>query len=73
MVTGVTGATIKIDGSGDSEGNFSVLAFKPHAWSRENFSCDFQMIPVGYFHQGDDIPVSEFVRIIHYLNEEMAK
>lgn len=59
--SGITGATIKIDGNGDSEGNFSVLAFKPADMTRENLSCPFQMVPVGYFHQGDDIPVSEFV------------
>lgn len=55
---GVTGATIKIDSNGDSEGNFSVLAFKPNHMMRENILCDFHMIPVGYFQQGEDFPVS---------------
>lgn len=59
MCAGVTGATIKIDGNGDSEGNFSVLALKPYHMSRENFSCDFHMVPVGYFQQGEDFPVSK--------------
>lgn len=54
-LAGITGATIKIDANGDSEGNFSVLALKP---SRENFSCNFQMVPVAYFQQGEN-PVSE--------------
>lgn len=50
--TSVTGATIKIDEKGDSEGNFSVLALKPFNLRLENFSCNFHMIPVGQFHQG---------------------
>lgn len=33
-----------------------MLALKP---SRENFSCNMQMVPVAYFQQGDDFPVSE--------------
>uniref|UniRef100_A0A1L8DJE6 Guanylate cyclase n=2 Tax=Nyssomyia neivai TaxID=330878 RepID=A0A1L8DJE6_9DIPT len=52
----ITGATIKIDGNGDSEGNFSVLALKPFHWSEENFSCDYHMMPVAYFQQGEDFP-----------------
>lgn len=57
---GVTGSTIKIDSNGDSEGNFSVLAFKPFKYSyRENLSCNYHMVPVAYFQQGSDIPVSE--------------
>jgi guanylate cyclase, other len=58
--TGVTGATIKIDRNGDSEGNFSVLALKPfESWQHENLSCDLQMIQVAHFQQGeDDFPVS---------------
>lgn len=57
---GVTGSTIKIDPNGDSEGNFSVLALKPHnLFIRENFSCDFTMLPVAYFQEGDTFPVSE--------------
>ncbi|KAI9581516.1 receptor-type guanylate cyclase Gyc76C-like isoform X1 [Glossina fuscipes] len=53
----VTGATINIDSNGDSEGNFSVLAYKPFKYSyRENLSCNFHMVPVAHFQQGRDIP-----------------
>ncbi|XP_055316758.1 receptor-type guanylate cyclase Gyc76C-like [Sitodiplosis mosellana] len=52
----VTGSTIKIDHNGDSEGNFSVVALKPHKMARENFSCDLHMVPVAYFQQGEDFP-----------------
>ncbi|XP_077302686.1 receptor-type guanylate cyclase Gyc76C-like isoform X2 [Arctopsyche grandis] len=57
----ITGATIKVDEHGDSEGNFTVLALKPYTPShreRVNFSCDYQMVPVGHFQQGlnDDFP-----------------
>lgn len=59
-VPGVTGSTIKIDSNGDSEGNFSVLALKPHTFVvRENVVCDFTMLPVAYFQQGEKFPVSE--------------
>lgn len=58
-IAGVTGATIKIDSNGDSEGNFSVLALKPYKLQRENFSCDLHMVPVAYFQQGENFPVSE--------------
>lgn len=58
--SGVTGSTIKIDSNGDSEGNFSVLALKPHTFLvRENITCDFAMLPVAYFQQGEKLPVSE--------------
>lgn len=57
----MTGSTIKIDSSGDSEGNFSVLALKPYKMTRDNFSCDLHMVPVAYFQQGENFPVSEFV------------
>ncbi|XP_059218039.1 receptor-type guanylate cyclase Gyc76C isoform X1 [Stomoxys calcitrans] len=53
----VTGATIKIDNNGDSEGNFSVLAYKPFRYSyRDNLLCNFHMVPVAHFQQGSDIP-----------------
>ncbi|XP_037940750.1 receptor-type guanylate cyclase Gyc76C-like [Teleopsis dalmanni] len=53
----VTGATIKIDQNGDSEGNFSVLAYKPYKhFFRDNLSCNYHMVPVAYFQQGEDIP-----------------
>ncbi|XP_068149824.1 receptor-type guanylate cyclase Gyc76C-like [Drosophila tropicalis] len=53
----VTGSTIKIDQYGDSEGNFSVLAYKPHKWNiLENIRCNYHMVPVAYFHQGEELP-----------------
>uniref|UniRef100_T1GUN6 Receptor ligand binding region domain-containing protein n=1 Tax=Megaselia scalaris TaxID=36166 RepID=T1GUN6_MEGSC len=57
----ITGSTIKIDQSGDSEGNFSVVAWKPakHSYINNNRTiiCNYHMIPVAYFQQGpDDIP-----------------
>lgn len=59
IFSGVTGATIKIDQFGDSEGNFSVLALKEKHITDRNFTCDFQMMPVAYFLEGVEIPVSE--------------
>ncbi|KAJ8947966.1 hypothetical protein NQ318_021064, partial [Aromia moschata] len=55
----VTGAMMKLDENGDSEGNFSVLAFKKtysHTRVRYNFSCNYQMRPVGQFFQGSESP-----------------
>jgi len=49
--SGITGATIRLDQNGDSEGNFSVLAFKPYNFSINNFTCDYHMVPVGQFQQ----------------------
>ncbi|XP_051156964.1 receptor-type guanylate cyclase Gyc76C-like [Leptopilina boulardi] len=51
----VSGATIKLDKHGDSEGNFSVLALKKDPFQVFNFSCDYQMKPVGQFHQGENL------------------
>lgn len=51
----VSGATIKLDQFGDSEGNFSVLALKKEPFRRDNFSCDYQMKPVGQFQQGETL------------------
>ncbi|KAL0119212.1 hypothetical protein PUN28_009653 [Cardiocondyla obscurior] len=51
----VSGATIKLDPSGDSEGNFSVLALKKEPFTIQNFSCDYQMMPVGQFQQGETL------------------
>ncbi|XP_015514449.1 receptor-type guanylate cyclase Gyc76C [Neodiprion pinetum] len=51
----ISGATIKLDENGDSEGNFSVLALQKLPMTRDKFSCDYQMIPVGQFQQGDTI------------------
>ncbi|KAI5695232.1 hypothetical protein M8J75_013039 [Diaphorina citri] len=62
----VTGSTIKLDDNGDSEGNFSVLAFKPkdiqfsvinEQGQKSQFSCPFNMIPVAGFLHG---PVPEY-------------
>lgn len=57
----VTGATVKIDENGDSEGNFSVVALKQVSYTLQNKSaaCDYYMVPVAYFHQGEHFPVSE--------------
>ncbi|KAL0272546.1 UNVERIFIED_CONTAM: hypothetical protein PYX00_005475 [Menopon gallinae] len=49
----ITGATIKLDLNGDSEGNFSVLALKPHHLEVKNFTCGYHMVPVGQFQQSD--------------------
>lgn len=51
----VSGATIKLDKFGDSEGNFSVLALKKDYFRMDNFSCDYQMKPVGQFQQGETL------------------
>ncbi|XP_029038597.1 receptor-type guanylate cyclase Gyc76C-like [Osmia bicornis bicornis] len=51
----VSGATIKFDKFGDSEGNFSVLALKKDPFRFNNFSCDYQMKPVGQFQQGETL------------------
>jgi hypothetical protein len=58
----ITGATMKLDDNGDSEGNFSVLAFQQVTNNKHvygNFACSYQMRPVGqFFQQWDDFPVS---------------
>ncbi|XP_076654349.1 receptor-type guanylate cyclase Gyc76C [Halictus rubicundus] len=51
----VSGATINFDKFGDSEGNFSVLALKKDPFHLNNFSCDYQMKPVGQFQQGETL------------------
>ncbi|XP_067206722.1 receptor-type guanylate cyclase Gyc76C-like [Linepithema humile] len=51
----VSGATIKLDKYGDSEGNFSVLALKKEALHQDNFTCEYQMAPVGQFQQGETL------------------
>lgn len=60
---------MKLDENGDSEGNFSVLAFRPapnNIHVRGNFTCSFKMRPVGqFFQQSDDFPVSEFVYLYY--------
>lgn len=57
----MSGATIKLDKFGDSEGNFSVLALKKIPFRRDNFSCDYQMSPVGQFLQGENLVSELFV------------
>ncbi|KAK0174681.1 hypothetical protein PV327_010421 [Microctonus hyperodae] len=51
----VSGQIIKLDKYGDSEGNFSVLALKKDHFQMNNFSCDYQMKPVGQFQQGETL------------------
>ncbi|XP_073983088.1 receptor-type guanylate cyclase Gyc76C-like isoform X2 [Rhodnius prolixus] len=48
----VTGFKIKLDTNGDSEGNFSVLAYKPHNITEDNFTCSHHLVPIGQFQQG---------------------
>lgn len=58
----ITGATIKFDRNGDSEGNFSVLALKQSDISEKMtsdptfFHCSYYMVPVGQFQQGENSP-----------------
>lgn len=57
---------MQLDKNGDSEGNFSVLALKPNPDNHEiikNFSCRYQMVPVGQFQQGE-FPVSELHKLL---------
>lgn len=44
---------MKLDKNGDSEGNFSVIAYTEpdNKTVRYNFSCPFQFRPVGQFFQ----------------------
>lgn len=58
MRTGVTGAHIRIDENGDSEGNYTVLAVKLSNTSQKIpvsktsnlfFYCHYQMVPIGLF------------------------
>lgn len=60
---------MQLDNNGDSEGNFSVLALThtPHnSTVHKNFTCAYQMRPVGQFYHGEKNPVSEFT-IFMYL------
>ncbi|KAB0795504.1 hypothetical protein PPYR_12343 [Photinus pyralis] len=58
--TSITGATMQLDKNGDSEGNFSVLALKPSDTPDmpivKNFTCNYQMVPVGQFREGGEFP-----------------
>ncbi|XP_045484741.1 receptor-type guanylate cyclase Gyc76C-like [Pieris rapae] len=47
----VSGMSIRLDERADSEGNFSVLAFKPINSSDNLVNCTHSMIPVGHFQQ----------------------
>lgn len=57
LCIGITGATIKLDNNGDSEGNYSVVALKMHDFqyhlAEGNFSCPYYMIPVAQFYHGE--------------------
>ncbi|XP_012544731.1 receptor-type guanylate cyclase Gyc76C isoform X2 [Bombyx mori] len=46
----VSGLTIRLDDRGDSEGNFSLLAFKPIN-NKIDRNCSYSMIPVAHFQQ----------------------
>lgn len=51
--------SIRLDENADSEGNFSVLAFKPTTYRDELVHCSSSMIPVGHFLQSNkEFPVS---------------
>jgi len=56
---GITGATMKLDDHGDSEGNFSVVALKPYDFEFQldegNFSCPFYMVSVAQFYHVDSL------------------
>ncbi|VVD03545.1 unnamed protein product, partial [Leptidea sinapis] len=53
----VSGMSIRLDERADSEGNFSVLAFKPVNSSEAVINCSHSMIPVGHFQQcGREFP-----------------
>lgn len=53
---GITGANIRVDKNGDSEGNFSVLAFKESNIIAKDasFSCASHMIQVATFYPSND-------------------
>lgn len=57
---------MKLDKNGDSEGNYSVIAYSvPKDKNvRDNFTCDYQMRPVGQFYQSSEpnntIPVRKY-------------
>lgn len=62
--------SIRLDERGDSEGNFSVLAFKPTTFSDDDINCTYSMIPVGHFHQSNkEFPVS--ILLIKILSRDV--
>lgn len=71
-IIGVSGATIKFDKFGDSEGNFSVLALKKDPFRFNNFSCDFQMKPVGQFQQGETLVSELFTVFVQLISIHMC-
>jgi len=68
---GVSGATIKLDKYGDSEGNFSVLALKKEPLYRDNFTCEYQMAPVGQFQQGEILVSELFVAFEKHFSQQI--
>lgn len=68
---GVTGASIRIDDNGDSEGNYTVLAVKFSNVSRaininkmapNTFYCHYEMVPVGRFDYTNSTTPVEYIR-----------
>ncbi|XP_026329867.1 receptor-type guanylate cyclase Gyc76C-like [Hyposmocoma kahamanoa] len=51
----VTGMSVRLDDRADSEGNFSVLAFKPMNFSEDDINCSYSMIPIGHFQQSNRV------------------
>ncbi|CAB3242068.1 unnamed protein product [Arctia plantaginis] len=49
----ISGMSIRLDENADSEGNFSVLAFKPTTYRDGLVHCASSMIPVGHFLQSN--------------------
>ncbi|KAJ2952824.1 hypothetical protein O0L34_g7189 [Tuta absoluta] len=49
--TSIAGHSIRLDDRADSEGNFSVLAFKPHNFEDKYINCSYGMVIVGHFQQ----------------------
>lgn len=73
-LAGVTGASIRIDDNGDSEGNYTVLAVKFNNISRainvnkmgdkDKFHCHYEMMPVGRFdYTNNTTPVSNIFSV----------
>ena len=56
----ISGNYIRIDSSGDSEGNFTAYALKPHNYTKiskftgQTFTCGHYLMPVGEFHWHED-------------------
>lgn len=65
LILGITGARMQIDKDGNSEGNFTVLALRR---SKDevvsgNFTCPYQMKPVGQFYQGEYVEYKIFPNV----------